>query len=389
MLKTLKFLVISILAASAWSCDSWEPVLDGKTGQVDFSELAPQVDTSVSEMLTSASSQSGPDVSGYIVTLHSSAGETVGTWRYADIPQVITLPVGQYSLEVVSHQAQGAEWDTPLYSGKLAVTVSDGEISRPGAVTCTRSGAEVLVRYSDALASALSDGSKVHVSLDDNTILDFVKGETRTGCFNLLPGGDASFVAVLTGEINGAPVSVTRAVTGVKPASRYTLTFSLNTGSIDPSISVDVTVTEEDVDINIGADMPTITSQTLDLSSVTELTLENYESITALVDIKAPKGIKELHVKIESDLLTEDELLNVGLAGEFDLCNPGELEEALQGLGFPTGSDVVGKTEQPFDITFFLSLLVYFPGNNNFYITVVDNAGNSVTQGVLFHVPAE
>lgn len=389
MLNLRKFstFILATIALILTSCDSWEPDLDVKTGTLDLSQLNPDVDTSYTEVLTRAND--GIDTSGYIVTLYDSKESVVNVWRYADMPQILTLPVGDYKIEIVSHQADVTEWDTPLYKGSVSTTVKDGEISRPGSVKCSMAGAKISIKYSEALEKALSDDANVIVSLDDNAILNFTKSETRSGCFNLLPDGDASFVAKLSGKVNGSDVTVSRAVTGVKPACHYILTFSLKTGSIDPSIVVDVTVTEEDVDINIGADMPTITSQTLDLSSVTELTLDNYESIVALIDISAPKGIKELHVKIESDLLTPEELMGIGLSDEFDLCNPGEFADPLSSLGFPVGDEVLGKTQQPFDITFFLSLLVYFPGNNNFYITVVDNDGNSVSQGVLFHVPAE
>lgn len=42
-------------------------------------------------------------------------------------------------------------------------------------------------------------------------------------------------------------------------------------------------------------------------------------------------------------MLTPDVLTGVGLNPHLDLVNPGEYEEKLQGLGFPTGTNVQGQ----------------------------------------------
>ena len=63
------------------------------------------------------------------------------------------------------------------------------------------------------------------------------------------------------------------------------------------------------------------------------------------------------------------------------MAEPGDLEAGLKGLGFPTGTDVIGKEEIPFDITQFTSLLgIYGAANHNFIIRVVDQQGLEVTE---------
>ncbi|MCH5345843.1 MAG: DUF4493 domain-containing protein [Muribaculaceae bacterium] len=390
-MKKLSYLFIGLAATLATACDSWEPALESKTGQLDLTGLTPTVDTSATVITRAVDgSENAVDISNYIVTITDTRGDVVNRWTYSDVPEVVTLPVGEYTLSVASHEATAAEWDNPLYKGSIAAQITDGEITRAGAVSCRLAGAKVSVEYSESLKAALSGNYAAHVELSPEAALDFTGADTRTGCFNLLPSGDASFVATFNGTVNGNPVTVKRAVTGVTAGNHYKLTFSLSTGTIDPSIVVDVTVTEDDVDINIGADMPTITSQTLDLSGPILLTPENAESIIAIVDFNVPKGIKELHVKIQSDGLTPEILGEIGLTDNFDLCNPGEYAEALtEGLGFPPADEIIDKTEFSFDITFFMTLLCYFPGEHNFILTVVDGDGQSVVQPVIFSVPAE
>ena len=79
--------------------------------------------------------------------------------------------------------------------------------------------------------------------------------------------------------------------------------------------------------------------------------------------------------------MTEELLTDVGLAASFDLAEPGELENGLQGLGFPTGEAVVGQTEILFDVTKFTPLLgIYGVASHNFIIRLVDQQGLEVTQ---------
>lgn len=131
------------------------------------------------------------------------------------------------------------------------------------------------------------------------------------------------------------------------------------------------------------AKAPTITSETLNLDGTNIITSD----IIAKVDIKAPYGIENFEVKIISAQLTKEELIGVGLDSEFDLANPGDLEPALNDLGFPTGDAVKGKTEMTFDITIFMELLAYFEGIHQFQLTITDVQGLTVTKTLTFEAP--
>ena len=78
------------------------------------------------------------------------------------------------------------------------------------------------------------------------------------------------------------------------------------------------------------------------------------------------------------------------MTAKFDLADPeateAGLSEKLEGLGFPVGADVVGKTSLTFDITGFMALMGTFPGDTDFTMAVVDAAGTEVTEKVMVHV---
>ncbi|MGL4292896.1 MAG: DUF4493 domain-containing protein, partial [Bacteroidales bacterium] len=134
-----------------------------------------------------------------------------------------------------------------------------------------------------------------------------------------------------------------------------------------------------DPDPDPSEDMPTVAGQGFDITK--PLNIPESGEMSVVVDIAASKGIANLFVEIDSETLTEDILLSVGLAKTFDLAYPGNLQEGLAGLGFPTGDQVIGNTALVFDISQFIPLLgIYGAGTHNFKITVVDQATSPNTK---------
>lgn len=118
--------------------------------------------------------------------------------------------------------------------------------------------------------------------------------------------------------------------------------------------------------------------------------------------VTAPLAIADLKVKIISETLTPEELAIVGLAGEFSLVKDeqyfialggdpnGATEKEREGLGFPVGDEVEGKTELELSITEFLGILTMFgEGDHNFEISVIDAEGNTTTKTVMLHYNAQ
>ncbi|MCD8182221.1 MAG: hypothetical protein LUE99_03085 [Bacteroides sp.] len=99
------------------------------------------------------------------------------------------------------------------------------------------------------------------------------------------------------------------------------------------------------------------------------------------MDIVASNRIANLKVTIDSETLTENILNEVGLLKNFDLAYPGSLKEGLEGLAFPTGSQVIGEKSLVFDIAQFTPLLnIYGAGTHKFIIEVIDQNGKSTIE---------
>ena len=107
----------------------------------------------------------------------------------------------------------------------------------------------------------------------------------------------------------------------------------------------------------------------------------NHNEVEIVIDVTSQTGVTGFEIDIISDnVLTPDVLTGVGLNPHLDLVNPGEYEEKLQGLGFPTGTNVQGQKSLSFDISSFMELLTMLnqEGNCDFKLTVSDASGTNI-----------
>lgn len=385
----LAFICIFMFSACE---EDWSPeqLLEEPTGTLSLATIAVDIETAETEV-----ARNTVDFSNFIVAISNEAdGVLVESWKYAEMPEVITLEVGKYKIEVKSHELEAAQWDAPYYYASKSFAIEENKVTEIGEMVCKLSNVKVSVKYSDALYQALGDDVTVKVEAG-NGALDYVKDESRVGCFEL-PEGSSSVIASFAGTVNGNYTTLRRVFTDVEVGQHIIITFSLSTGGFNADLIVDAGVSEDEVDVNVpgedpevpgdrpgeGEDQnaPTITSETLDLNGVNLIT----SSLIAKVDISVPNGIELFEVKIISDQLTPELLQEVGLAAEFDLAHPGDLESVLHELEFPTGDQVLGQTQMSFDITMFMELLVAFPGTHKFQLTVTDAQGLSAEATLTF-----
>lgn len=478
-------MVIALLLAMSFvSCDKGlaiEMEIEGKVSFRDFEAIIKNAE----EVIESRADAN--DLSQYIVEIvNNGTGEKVNTWTYSTLPEILSLPVGDYRVKVYNAELQDVAWESPYFYGEESFTVKENDLTEVGAIVCKLSNLKVSVQYSDELKSAIGTGEdvKVNVLVGDGNSLDFAYGENRAGYFRC-DAENKSLVATFSGTVEGYYISEYKVISDVCAGQHRIISFSLksapdvsdeygtigSTGlSMNASVtSVDLTrdvpVEEETIqpddflnvseDIlnyqstalskniivnasaswtassnenwctispiigNVGessltitvaenvieqernavvtiimgdvikevlvkqaaysnspaVDAPLITSSTINLNAVNVVTA----STIVDVDVKALGKIANFYVKIQmSDgnggIL---DLSSVGLANEFDLCNPGQYKDGLIGLNLPVEDSVKGKTEMKFDISSFMSLLVIYNGNHTFEIDVIDELGQS------------
>ena len=479
--------------------DEEEETAVGK-GQINLKQLTVDITNATKNAETKSRAATRADgdtqsesVDNYTVRIiKASTGQKAYEWIYSEMPEVVTLPVGTYTLEAYNAEVADVAWNTPYYYASQNCLIEADKITEPKTLVCKLANVKVSIQYTDALKKLIGAGTDVNIHVNLGTKeTDFKYTETGAVYFKNF-GSDSTITATFSGTINGTYISELKTVSKVNAGEHHIINYDVQTvpdpGTRVGQISADglfltssVTVvdlkrnitTEEDViestdylrlsqntmslvaagtakTVNVTAsdawsmttsdswlqvsatnsaagmnipvaisatentettertgtvtfrmggmktqltvtqaakketkpeddkNAPTITSASdeIDLDAVNKITKDS----KVAVDINAPLKIQNLVVKIESDKLTKELLEGVSLTDEFDLANPGQYEQALIGLGLPTGSDVKGQTYIKFDISGFMSLLTpqMFQTVHKFIITVTDQEGNTV-----------
>ena len=138
----MKKIFITIMAAAAVFAGCQKTVLQGgSTGTLEFSMSS--ADDSYNDreegMLDSKSSASGVSTKAFdkeaalaamIVTISNQSG--VGEprqWVYSEMPGVLELTEGQYTISAVSPDSRIAAWDQPVFGGSKEFSIIAGRTS--------------------------------------------------------------------------------------------------------------------------------------------------------------------------------------------------------------------------------------------------------------------
>ncbi len=422
--KILSFIAVIVLMLAMAACDSeWHPAVE-KQGQVSLKSMG--VDVSDQMNLIQHTSRGSYDISEYIVTIYNEAGEAVHQWAYKDMPEIMTLNVGKYSVNVKSHNVEKAAWNKPYFEGSKEFEVALSKITDIGVVTCKFSSLRVTIKFTDELRALMGDDVKVDVVANDEGRLEYTPATTESGYFEATEGS-MTLVASFSGTVKGYFETVTNAFTDVAPGQHRIITYDVKNdnpdrpdeiGKIDPvgGININVGVKDEDVNNSVnngeehetpsdrpgnevfpddpenpdGPNPPTPPEEDT-IEFVTDLAWapdDNpvQEGKSYVVNIKAKDGVAHLLVKIESTndkfIGSVEELMPL----EFDLAYPGTYGEAFSSIGLKTGTEVIDQTEVPFNITGLVPLLASpnFSGTHSFTITVTDNKQKQLSKTLKF-----
>lgn len=334
------------------------------------------------------------------------------SYKYAELPEVVTLPVGSYRAVASYGDNDNAAFEAPYYTGDTEFEIRAGEITDDlGTITCRFSNVRVTVLFDPVLTSLMGPDSKVEVNVGTSTLTFTKNDETRSGYFPYLDGS-MTMAATFTGTVEGTETVETKLYQDVAPGNHYRLTFRMHTiseddfGDINGNLLVDATVSVDDLNFDFdvedsylpddrdpsidepetpgpGPDEPVTPgpdekeAPSIEGQNGVQLGVPN--NVNNLSECKidivshAAGGITEFKVDIISEALTEEEMSSMGLGTHLDLVNPGDMGIGLSGLGLPV--NVGGQTEVTFDITTFLMILP--EGEHQFKMTVTDANGTT------------
>lgn len=412
-----------VLMFAASSCDgAWTPPAEGE-GSLALGTMTVTNDDAEKLVSSSAARADGEDLSQYTVRIRNKATSAiVKEWKYADMPEVIAMPVGDYTVTAESHDVQPAEWDKPYYLGSADFTIESGKITNIGEVSCKFSSIKVTVVFEGEIVGYVGADSKVTIEAGD-TKLEYSPGETRAGYFKKLEGSSTMAVR-FDGTLNGIETHTVFTNKDVTAGTHYRFTFSSKpipsipgesgtiTNPVDPTtgIGLNVNMKGQDVDGNIVVEEDLVNVKPEDRPGYQpgdepenpdkpdpkpETTIEfettlswdepnGVDGDSYVVTIKSEKPLAHLKVKIESTnnnfIASAGELLPM----EFDLANAGDAAEGLASIGLPVNDQVTGQKEVVFDITQLVPLLAQFPGTHTFTLEAIDQEGGSLSKSLQF-----
>lgn len=414
-------LLAGMLAFTACHSEVMEEQSTGK-GELNLASMTAEVNTEVETVYLGSRAESGTDFSNYIVTVYDAQSQKVNQWKYSEMPEIVSLAVGTCTVEVTSAEAPANGFDIPYYKGSTTCEIKENEIVDVPVITCKLANMMFSVEYDEEFKSKMGEDVVTTITVGDNS-LEIPSSETRKA-YLVAPGGETTSMTVtLKGTIDGEAIDYSERITDVKTGVHNIIKYKFTPvsdgsgdgGTLNVAINVDSSLTGSDevIGVNPGEEpgiddfpedggeepgdgdgegnqnMPTIVGANFngspfdiekDILNVSIKTdMDN--PIPLQVTLSAPNGIAHVYVTIDSETLTEDLLTEVDLAKDFDLAEPGDLESGLNNLGLPTGENVIGKTEIPFDITNFTPLLGMFGvATHNFIIRLVDQQNLEVTQ---------
>ena len=427
-MKKIFFAIMAAVAVLA-GC-SKEIVTGGGTGKLEFS-VASVDDTwndrqeGMTDGAKAATKAYDKEevLSSLIVTIsnHDGVGEP-RQWVYSEMPAVLELTEGRYSITASSPESRIAAWDLPVFGGSEEFSITAGRTSTVELV-CSLTNVKVTVNCSDAFKSEFSSYSITVTSAAataEEGFLIWGADEVEAGKEGYFAAADLTVTvqAYRWSDATGQkdPVSAALPVTGVEAKDHIILNIDAQaTGAVStdgaqgedtPFIVIDDGTNNRTEDIFIGGleEIPVPGDGNEPVEKPDAPTLEwaaNPEFAPTVIEedmdvnlvVKAPGRIKDFVVSVESDFLaqmlpsmTSDQSMNM------DLINDQKLISTLGTLapGLPTGDALDGKDNVNFSLSSLVPLIQLggTPGSEHvFTLNVTDEYGQELSQSLVFVMP--
>lgn len=432
-----KIYQIALLAAVIMTtgCSKENPFDSDSNGEGKFLKSALAVDMKVDETLREKMPQfrgtrADVDLNEFnVVFKRQGDAAPTAKYKYSEMPEIVTLPAGTYTVTATCGEDRNAEWENPYFLGTSAsFDVTAYEItSYIDPVECRLENIKVTIDFDPVLLSRMSPDSYVEVKVGDNEGLKYGTSEAsaqKAGYFRHT--SETSLVATFNGKIDGVATTETKSYVNVEKGNHYRVTFKLHdhngtsTGDANADVMVDASVTvisvERNVDVvdeekllddserpsedNGGAgkedpepaagEAPTITATApivLDVDNVVDAS----SVIKLVANSTSAEGFTEFTCDIISNSLTPAELSGFGLSSHLDLVNtPSDMAVILagdpddpesNGLGFPVY--VGGKKSVSIDMTPFVELLGGLGPDTHKFVLKVGDANGTTTKTLI------
>lgn len=400
----MKKILYTIFACAALFTGCKEDgLLNNGTGKLSFRMDCPADDYS-DKVIGVKSADGTVDVSDFEVTVNSSTGSYTKSFLYRDVPSMLELAAGSYTVSAHSPNVNSgmAAWDSPEYAGTKTFEVAVGKIATVDLV-CTLSNMKVSINCSDKFLNELSD-FVITVS-QDNSSLTWKRQEVIEAKAGYFPVAPLRVFVSGTRAIDNSTATVKFNINNVAAKDHHVINIdATTTGDAQFSLSVDTGTNDKDVEITVpGFDetpVPDPDPENPDNPEPAEApsiewaanpdfdTLDITDDMDVNLVVKAPGKIKEFKVTVSDNFAAMVDMMGAE-NGVMDLINNAALIENLGGM-LPTGDELLNKTEVNFSLSTLVPLIAQVGTQGEDYVftlDVEDQAGQSLTKVCTFHNP--
>ena len=373
-------------------------------------------------------SEASIDVNAFVISIEKKDGKMSKTCTYAELPALVELSPGEYSVNVSSPSENALGWETPVYGGTKDFEIVEGTVT-PIDLVCTLQNMKNSVYCSQHLVNELKtyevkvaneDGSLVwsadEVGIyteNENGEKTIIRNPAKYAYFTVAPlsiNVDGyrqidNTTATLSYEIKNVAARdhhilyVDAYVTG-QSEMRLSIDSSVNDNAVNvimPGIDPDDSNIDDDIEVGWGQPEEEEEQPEIELPAAPSLVweanpdfekLDIAEGMSVELTVYAPAKIKGFIVRVSDNFLPAIQMLVAGIEC-LDLINHQPTIEAL-GTMLPVGDQLYGQTEVQFSLSKLVPLIATVGNQGEDYIftlEVTDELDRTLVKDVPFYNP--
>ena len=161
-MKKIFFICFTLLASTLFFCACHSESMDkdnivNTKGELKLSSMKIGVDMDVDVVYLESRAESGVDLSNYIVTIYDQYSQQAGQWTYSEMPEIVSLAVGTYTVEVKSAAEPTNGFDVPYYEGIATCEIKENQVTDVPAISCKLANMLFTVEYDESFQDKISE----------------------------------------------------------------------------------------------------------------------------------------------------------------------------------------------------------------------------------------
>ena len=381
-------------------------------------------DTFVDKIVKSAATV---DINTFSVEIVKKDGKFSNTWLYGELPSLVELSVGEYTVTVKSPESVKVNWESPVYGGSMDFAILDGVVT-PLDVVCTLQNMKNSVYCSENLIRSLST-FEVKVANADGFLVwssgevgvysqsgdgtkTIIKEPAKQAYFSVNPlninisgyrslDGTSANLAYEIKKVEARDHHILYVDAYVTGQAQMTLSIdsSVNdtyTDVVMPGIDPDDTNIDDDIEVGWGEieeeEQPgggSLEAPYLEWPANPEYTkMDIVEGMNVELMVYAPARIKEFIVRVSDNFLPAIQMLVPGVE-YLDLINH-EATKAELGTMLPVGDQLLGQPEVQFSLSTLVPLIAAVGEQGQDYVftlEVTDEKDQKLVKDLVFYNP--